>query len=99
MIRRWPPLVPWTLLIRYSAIISLYQRLALPPSGLGEIHGPWYFAIQRCLSACDNMSMVVRATSDADLENISPYMIFCIFVGARFYLGWSHFPTLAAIED
>lgn len=70
-----------------SAIISLYQRLALPPPGLGEVHGPWYYAIQRCLSACDSMSAVVRATCDADLENISPYMIFCIFVAARFYLG------------
>ncbi|KAG0646927.1 hypothetical protein D0Z07_6161 [Hyphodiscus hymeniophilus] len=63
-----------------TAIISLYQRLALPPAGLGEVHGPWYFAIQRCLSACDDMSTIVRATSDANLENISPYMIFCIFV-------------------
>jgi hypothetical protein len=59
----------------------------LPPLGLGEVHGPWYYAIQRCLSACDSMSAIVRATCDADLENISPYMIFCIFVAARFYLG------------
>ncbi|RDL37437.1 Uncharacterized protein BP5553_04870 [Venustampulla echinocandica] len=69
-----------------AAIVSLYQRLALPPMGLGEVHGPWYHAIQRCLSACDDMSTVVRGSSDADLENISPYMIFCIFVAARFYL-------------
>lgn len=62
--------------------------------GLGEVHGPWYHAIQRCLSACDDMSTVVRASSDADLENISPYMIFCIFVAARFYLGMQIHPTL-----
>jgi hypothetical protein len=70
-----------------SAIIALYQRLALPPKGLAEVHGPWYHAIQRCLSACDEMSTVIRAVSDADLENMSPHMIFCIFVAARFYLG------------
>ncbi|RDW69810.1 hypothetical protein BP6252_08830 [Coleophoma cylindrospora] len=69
-----------------TAIIALYQRLALPPMGLGEVHGPWYHAIQRCLSACDDMSATIRAVSDADLENISPFMIFCIFIAARFYL-------------
>jgi len=69
-----------------AAVIALYQRLALPPKGLGEVHGPWYHAIQRCLSACDEMSSVIRAVADADLENMSPHMIFCIFVAARFYL-------------
>jgi len=64
----------------------LYQRLALPPKGLGEVHGPWYYAIQRCLSACDSMSTTIRAIADADLENMSPHTIFCIFVAARFYL-------------
>jgi hypothetical protein len=33
------------------------------------------------------MSTVIRAINDADLENMSPHMIFCIFVAARFYLG------------
>jgi hypothetical protein len=33
------------------------------------------------------MSSVIRAVADADLENMSPHMIFCIFVAARFYLG------------
>ena len=70
-----------------SAIIALYQRLALPPKGLAEVHGPWYHAIQTCLNACDDMSTVIRAINDADLENMSPHMIFCIFVAARFYLG------------
>ncbi|TVY54699.1 hypothetical protein LCER1_G002835 [Lachnellula cervina] len=69
-----------------AAIIALYQRLALPPKGLAEVHGPWYHAIQRCLNACDEMSTVIRAINDADLENMSPHMIFCIFVAARFYL-------------
>ncbi|TVY12910.1 hypothetical protein LARI1_G008844 [Lachnellula arida] len=50
------------------------------------VHGPWYHAIQRCLNACDEMSTVIRAINDADLENMSPHMIFCIFVAARFYL-------------
>ncbi|KAH8648888.1 fungal-specific transcription factor domain-containing protein [Tricladium varicosporioides] len=69
-----------------TAIIALYQRLALPPKGLGEVHGPWYHAIQRCLSACDEMSTIIRGITDADLENMSPHMIFCIFVAARFYI-------------
>ncbi|KAF4627586.1 hypothetical protein G7Y89_g10563 [Cudoniella acicularis] len=71
----------------FSAIIALHQRLALPPKGLGEVHGPWYHAIQRCLSACDEMSTIIRVIDDADLENMSPHMIFCIFVAARFFIG------------
>ncbi|KAF8862099.1 hypothetical protein BDZ45DRAFT_739688 [Acephala macrosclerotiorum] len=32
------------------------------------------------------MSMVLRARSDADLESMSPHLIFCIFITARFYI-------------
>ncbi|KAF2241666.1 hypothetical protein BU26DRAFT_524829 [Trematosphaeria pertusa] len=68
------------------ATISLYQRLALPPSGLEEAQGPWYHAIQRCLDACDSITNVLRAMHDMNLENISPLIISCIFVAARFFL-------------
>ncbi|KUJ10837.1 uncharacterized protein LY89DRAFT_787201 [Mollisia scopiformis] len=70
-----------------TAVVALYQRLALPPEGLGKVHGPWYHAIQRCLSSCDDISMILRAQHDADLENMSPHLIFCIFVAARFYIA------------
>ena len=33
------------------------------------------------------MSEVIRALNDADLENVSPHLIFCIFVAARFFVG------------
>ena len=32
------------------------------------------------------MSTTVRTIDDADLENMSPHTIFCIFIAARFYL-------------
>jgi hypothetical protein len=69
------------------AILVTYQRLAFPPTNLRDAYGPWYHAVQRCLDACDNMSEVIRALSDVDLENVSPHLIFCIFVAARFFVG------------
>jgi hypothetical protein len=69
------------------AVVSLYQRLALPPSGLEEAQGPWYHAIQRCLDACDSITNVLRGMHDTNLENISPLIISCIFVASRFFLG------------
>lgn len=68
------------------ATISLYQRLALPPSGLEEAQGPWYHAIQRCLDACDSITNTLRGMSDMNLENISPLIISSIFVASRFFL-------------
>ena len=75
------------LLIVFRAVISLYQRLALPPSGLEEAQGPWYHAIQRCLDACDSITNVLRGMHDTHLENISPLIISSIFVASRFFLG------------
>ena len=69
------------------AILVSYQRLIFPPPNLRGTCGPWYHAVQRCLDACDSMSEVIRALSDADLENVSPHLIFCIFVAARFFIG------------
>jgi hypothetical protein len=71
----------------YRAILVTYQRLAFPPDDLRDAYGPWYHAVQRCLDACDNMSEVIRALNDADLENVSPHLIHCVFVAARFFLG------------
>ncbi|KAF1952717.1 hypothetical protein CC80DRAFT_479097 [Byssothecium circinans] len=68
------------------ATISLYQRLAIPPPGLEEAQGPWYHAIQRCLDACDSITTALRVMQDTHLENISPLIISCIFVAARFFL-------------
>ncbi|KAF2176204.1 hypothetical protein K469DRAFT_607965 [Zopfia rhizophila CBS 207.26] len=68
------------------AVISLYQQLALPPSGLEEAQGPWYHAIQRCLDACDDITNILRGMHDTNLENISPLIISCIFVASRFFL-------------
>ncbi|KAF2271170.1 hypothetical protein CC78DRAFT_13213 [Lojkania enalia] len=68
------------------AILSLYQRLALPPSGVEEVQGPWYHAIQRCLDACDSITNTLRGMHDSDLENINPLLIPSIFVASRFFL-------------
>ncbi|KAF2476286.1 uncharacterized protein BDR25DRAFT_210022 [Lindgomyces ingoldianus] len=68
------------------AVISLYQRLALPPAGLEQAQGPWYHAIQRCLDACDSITTNLRGMKDINLENISPFIISCIFVASRFFL-------------
>jgi hypothetical protein len=75
------------------AIIALYQRLAFPANDIERPHGPFYHAIQRCLDASDEMTTVVRSVSDADLENMSPHLIFPLFVAARFFLGTSFFRT------
>lgn len=74
------------------AIIALYQRLAFPANDIERPHGPFYHAIQRCLDASDELTTVVRSVSDADLENMSPHLIFPLFVAARFFLGKSLFP-------
>ncbi|CRG89095.1 Zinc finger transcription factor YRR1 [Talaromyces islandicus] len=68
------------------AIIALYQRLAFPANDIERPHGPFYHAIQRCLDASDELTTVVRSVSDADLESMSPHLIFPIFVAARFFL-------------
>ena len=68
------------------ATISLYQRLALPPTGLEEAQGPWYHAIQRCLDACDSLTATLRTVSDTHLENLSPLVISPIFASSRFFL-------------
>lgn len=68
------------------AIIALYQRLAFPASEIEQPHGPFYHAIQRCLDASDEITMVVRNVNDADLENMSPHLIFPLFVAARFFI-------------
>lgn len=68
-----------------AAVIALYQRLTLPTMG-EEGHGPWYHAIQRCLDACDDTTSALRLVPDQDLENVSPHLIPCIFVAARFFL-------------
>ena len=81
------PMVVMAFGIFDSAIISLYQRLAFPPSGLDRHHGPFYYAIQRCLDSCDEMTSVIRGVKDADLEATGPHIIFPIFVASRFFLG------------
>jgi hypothetical protein len=68
------------------AIIALYQRLAFPANEIEQPHGPFYHAIQRCLDASDEITMVVRNVNDADLENMSPHLIFPLFVAARFFI-------------
>ncbi|KAF2867810.1 hypothetical protein BDV95DRAFT_162291 [Massariosphaeria phaeospora] len=68
------------------ATISLYQRLALPPSGLDDDQGPWYHAIQRCLDACDSIAGLLQSMEESHLENISPLIISCIFVASRFFV-------------
>jgi hypothetical protein len=81
------PIIVLVLAMFDTALITLYQRLAFPTPGLEEQHGPFYHAIQRCLDACDEITEVIRSVSDADLENMSPHVIFPIFVAARFFLG------------
>lgn len=81
------PIIVMSFAVFDSAIIALYQRLAFPPSGLDKQHGPFYYAIQRCLDACDEMTSVVRSVKDVDLENMGPHIIFPIFVASRFFLG------------
>ncbi|KAF2202245.1 hypothetical protein GQ43DRAFT_392578 [Delitschia confertaspora ATCC 74209] len=80
----YDPNVIQTQCIMDLAIISLYQRLALPPAGLEEAQEPWYHAIQRCLDACGDMTTVLRVVDDANLENMNPLIIPCIFVASRF---------------
>ncbi|KAK7189622.1 hypothetical protein DPSP01_013435 [Paraphaeosphaeria sporulosa] len=64
------------------ATISLYQGLIFPP--LEGTPGTWNHAIRRCLEACDSMTNLLQDVLDTDLENMSPLIIQCIFVAARF---------------
>ncbi|KAF2438832.1 hypothetical protein P171DRAFT_436741 [Karstenula rhodostoma CBS 690.94] len=64
------------------ATISIYQGLIFPP--LEGTPGTWHHALRRCLEACDSMTNLLQEVEDTDLENISPLIIPCIFVAARF---------------
>jgi hypothetical protein len=70
------------LLTYIRATISLYQGLILPP--LEGTPGTWHHAVRRCVAACDNMTNLLRTITDNDLEKMSPLLIPCIFVAARF---------------
>src|SRR6478735_4024423 len=69
-------------LTSFRATISLYQGLIFPP--LEGTPGTWNHAIRRCLEACDSMTNLLQDVLDTDLENMSPLIIQCIFVAARF---------------
>lgn len=43
-------------------------------------------ALERCLEACNDLTSIIGAISDEDLQCICPHFIFDIFVAARFYL-------------
>jgi hypothetical protein len=74
---------PDRVLLTYtSATVSLYQGLILPP--LEGTPGTWRHAVRRCVAACDNMTNLLQSITDTDLENMSPLLIPCIFVAARF---------------
>lgn len=84
--RDFDPITILAVAMYNMAIIALYQRLAFPANEIEQPHGPFYHAIQRCLDASDEITMVVRNVNDADLENMSPHLIFPLFVAARFFI-------------
>lgn len=69
-----------------SAVISLYQRLILPVSESNPDIQPWTHAADRCLASCDHMADILRNANDSALQIMSPLVIFCIFIAARFYI-------------
>lgn len=72
-----------------SAIIALYSRLALPPHGFENYLDARSPALERCLDACNDLTSIIGAISDEDLQCICPHFIFDMFVAARFFLGKS----------
>ena len=68
-----------------SAVIVLHQRHALPMDDSQA--ATWFHASQRCLEACDDMAHGLEDMADHNLLHFTPYLIFCIFVAARFYVG------------
>lgn len=72
-----------------SAIIVLYQRLVVLP---GDIEGTTeisYQASSRCLQACNHLVSILRAVDDEDLQCMSPQLVACVFVTARFYIMYA----------
>lgn len=44
-------------------------------------------ATRKCLDACRDMAVFMAAIDDVDLIGMSPQLIPCLFVAARFLLG------------
>jgi hypothetical protein len=69
-----------------TAIIALYQRLVILPGPIEGTTEIWYQASSRCLQACNHLVSTLRAIDDEDLESMSPQLIACVFVAARFFI-------------
>lgn len=69
-----------------TAIIALYQRSVIilgPTEGTTEVS---HQSTSRCLQACNHMVSILRIVEDEDLQCMSPQLIACVFVVARFYI-------------
>jgi hypothetical protein len=69
-----------------TAIIAMYQRLVVLPGPIEGTTEVSYQASSRCLEACNHVVSTVRAVEDEILECMSPQLIACVFVAARFYI-------------
>jgi hypothetical protein len=69
-----------------TAIIALYQRMVILPGPVEGTTEVWYQASSRCLQACNHLVSTLRIVEDEDLERMSPQLVACIFVAARFYI-------------
>lgn len=69
-----------------AAIIALYQRSTIP-SGLDDSSTSFSsHASSRCLQACNHMVSTLRRVADEDIQCMSPQLVACVFVAARFYI-------------
>ncbi|KAF1964325.1 hypothetical protein BU23DRAFT_562045 [Bimuria novae-zelandiae CBS 107.79] len=66
------------------ATISLYQPLIFPSQDATP--GTWNHAVRRCLDAADGITHSLQLLPPSNLQNISPLIIPCVFVAARFCL-------------
>ncbi|UNI17716.1 hypothetical protein JDV02_004038 [Purpureocillium takamizusanense] len=69
----------------HSAVVSLYQRFIVLPDTTSYGGQSWACAADRCIASCESMVALIRTVPDATLESINPYVIFCVFIAARFY--------------
>jgi hypothetical protein len=69
-----------------TAVIVMYQRLVILPDGSEGNTEVSYQASSRCLQACNHLVSILRTVDDEELQCMSPQLIACVFVAARFYI-------------